>query len=240
MKLDILVFAAHPDDAELSCGGTIYSHIQQGKKVGIIDLTAGELGTRGTPEIRAQEAAASAKILELSVRENLNFRDGFFKSDEEHQLIVAKAIRKYQPEIILANAVSDRHPDHGRAAKLITEANFIAGLKMVKTTSNNQEQDPWRAKAVYHYIQSILIKPDFIVDVSDSWQVKLSAIKAFKSQFFDPDTAHKEPTTFISTPEFMEFIVARAKEFGHSIGAAYGEGFTVERNIGTKNLFDLL
>lgn len=239
MKLDILVFAAHPDDAELSCGGTIYSHILQGKKVGIVDLTAGELGTRGTPEIRAQEAAASAKILKLSIRENLNFRDGFFNNDEEHQLIVAKAIRKYQPEIILANAVSDRHPDHGRAAKLVTEANFIAGLKMVNTTSNEEKQDPWRAKVVYHYIQSILIEPDFIVDVSDAWQVKINAIKAFKSQFYDPETAHKEPATFISTPEFMEFIAARAKEFGHSIGAAYGEGFTIERNIGTKSLFYL-
>lgn len=239
MKLDILVFAAHPDDAELSCGGTIHSHILQGKKVGIVDLTAGELGTRGTPEIRAQEAAASAKILKLSARENLNFRDGFFTNDEEHQRIVAKAIRKYQPEIILANAVSDRHPDHGRAAKLVSEANFLAGLKKVKTKSNDEEQEPWRAKVIYHYIQSILITPDFIVDVSDAWQVKLNAIKAFKSQFHDPDTASDEPATFISTPEFMEFIAARAKEFGHSIGAAYGEGFTVERNIGTKNLFDL-
>lgn len=239
MKLDILVFAAHPDDAELSCSGTIYSHILQGRKVGIVDLTAGELGTRGTKEIRAREAEASAKILKLSVRENLNFRDGFFKNDEEHQLRVAQAIRKYQPEIILCNAISDRHPDHGRAAQLVTEANFIAGLKMVETFSENQQQSPWRAKSVYHYIQSILLKPDFIVDISDAWEVKLKSIRAFKSQFFDPEGNKNEPETFISTPDFMKLIKARAKEFGHSIGASYGEGFTIEKNIGIKNLFNL-
>lgn len=239
MKLDILVFAAHPDDAELACAGTIYSHVLQGKKVGIVDLTAGELGTRGTPEIRRKEAEASAKILNLSVRENLNFKDGFFKNDEAHQLEVAKYIRKYQPEIILANAVSDRHPDHGRAAQLVTEANFVAGLRMVETTSEGSIQEPWRAGAVYHYIQSNFIQPDFIVDVSSAWDVKLQAIRAFKSQFFNAETDVDEPTTFISTPEFMEFIIARGKEYGHSIGAAYGEGFTVEKNIGVKSLFNL-
>lgn len=239
MKLDILVFAAHPDDAELACAGTIYSHILQGKKVGIIDLTAGELGTRGTPEIRAQEAEASAKILNLSIRENLEFRDGFFKNDEEHQLKIATAIRTYRPEIVLANAVTDRHPDHGRAAQLVREANFIAGLKMVETLSEGKAQEPWRATAVYHYIQSNFIQPDFIVDVSNAWDVKLKAIGAFKSQFHNPETGSNEPATFISTPEFMESIAARAKEFGHSIGAAYGEGFTIEKNIGIKNLFHL-
>ncbi len=239
MKLDILVFAAHPDDAELACAGTIYSHILQGKSVGIVDLTAGELGTRGTPEIRKAEAEASAKILKLAARENLNFKDGFFSNDEKHQLEVAKAIRKYRPEIILGNAVNDRHPDHGRAAQLITEANFVAGLKMVETKLDGQVQAPWRASAVYHYIQSNFIQPDFIVDVSGTWEVKLQAIRAFKSQFYDPATDQNEPDTFISTPEFMEFIIARGKELGHSIGAMYGEGFTVEKNIGVKNLFNL-
>jgi bacillithiol biosynthesis deacetylase BshB1 len=238
MKLDILVFAAHPDDAELSCAGTIYSHVLQGKKVGIVDFTLGELGTRGTPEIRAKEAAASAEILKLSVRENLQFRDGFFKNDEAHQLEVVKAIRKYEPSVILANAITDRHPDHGRAAALVTEACFLSGLKQVKTYDRDEKQLPWRPKAVYHYIQSNYIKPDFIVDVSDAWETKLASIRAFKSQFFDPDS--KEPETYISSPAFMEFITARAKEFGHSIGARYGEGFTIERNIGVKNLFNLL
>lgn len=239
MKLDILVFAAHPDDAELACAGTIYSHILQGKKVGIVDLTSGELGTRGTPEIRRKEAETSAKILNLSVRENLKFRDGFFKNDEVHQLEVAKAIRKYKPEIILANAIKDRHPDHGRAAQLVTEANFIAGLKRVETSSEGKVQEPWRSGAIYHYIQSNFIQPDFIVDVSNAWEVKLNAIKAFKSQFYNPETNLNEPNTYISSPEFMEFVIARAKEFGHSIGTAYGEGFTIERNIGVKDLFNL-
>lgn len=237
MKLDILVFAAHPDDAELSCSGTIYSHILQGKKVGIIDLTLGELGTRGTAEIRAQEAAASAKILKLAVRENLHFRDGFFQNDEAHQLEVVKAIRKYEPSIILANAITDRHPDHGRAAQLVTDACFLSGLKQVKTFLDHEAQLPWRPKAVYHYIQSIFIKPDFVVDISETWETKLAAIRAFKSQFYNPDS--DEPETFISTPAFMEFIASRDREMGHSIGAAYGEGFTIERNIGVKNLFYL-
>lgn len=237
MKLDILVFAAHPDDAELSCSGTIYSHILQGKKVGIVDLTLGELGTRGTPEIRAKEAEASGKILKLSARENLNFRDGFFQNDEAHQLEIVRAIRKFQPAIILANAIKDRHPDHGRAAQLVTDACFLSGLKQVKTFLDHEAQAPWRPQSVYHYIQSIFIQPDFIVDISNSWETKLASIRAFRSQFYNPES--DEPETFISTPAFMEFITARAKEFGHSIGAAYGEGFTVERNIGINSLFHL-
>lgn len=237
MKLDILVFAAHPDDAELSCSGAIISHILKGYKVGIVDLTRGELGTRGTPEIRAAEAEASTRIMGLAVRENLGFRDGFFKNDEEHQLDVVKMIRKYRPQIILANAVEDRHPDHGRAAKLVSEASFLAGLKMVETSINDDKQVPWRPSSVYHYIQSIFITPDFIVDVSEAWEKKMESIRCFKSQFHDP--ASTEPSTYISSPEFLKMLESRGKELGHAIGAQYGEGFTRERHIGVADLFNL-
>lgn len=238
MKLDILVFTAHPDDAELSCSGTVISHIQQGKKVGIVDLTRGELGTRGTPEIRAKEAEAATKVMGLTVRENLGFSDGFFVNDEQHKLEVVKMIRKYQPDIILANAIQDRHPDHARASALVSESCFIAGLRMVDTASGGERQSPWRPKAVYHYIQSNFIKPDVIVDVSSAWEQRMEAIRCFKSQFFDPDST--EPSTYISSPEFMKMLESRGKEFGHAIGVAYGEGFTVERFMGVKSLFDLL
>ena len=237
MKLDLLVFTAHPDDAELSCAGTIISHVQRGKKVGIVDLTRGELGTRGTPEIRAAEAANAMKVMGLSARENLGFRDGFFIDDEAHRLEVVKMIRKYQPDIILANAVSDRHPDHGRAAKLVSESCFIAGLKMVETSLEGAPQQPWRPKAVYHYIQSVFITPDFVVDVSDAWEKKMEAIRCFKSQFHDPSS--NEPSTYISSPEFLKMLESRGKELGHAIGAAYGEGFTKERHLGVSDLFGL-
>ena len=186
IKLDILALAAHPDDVELSSAGTLIKAIQQGKKAGIVDFTRGELGTRGTPEIRMQEAQAAATIMGLSARENLGFRDGFFKNDEEHQLEVVKAIRKYQPEIVLANAIDDRHPDHGRASFLSKEACFLAGLAMIETVVDGVKQTPWRPKAVYHYIQSIPHTPDFIVDVSSVWETKMNAIRAFKTQFHDP------------------------------------------------------
>ena len=225
MKLDILVLAAHPDDAELGCGGTILKHVAMGHKVGVVDLTRGELGTRGTPETRAKEAADSAKILGLSVRENLGLPDGFFVNGKEHQLEVVKAIRKYQPDIILANAVYDRHPDHGRGSELAFEASFLSGLKKVETG-----QSPWRAKTVYHYIQSQLLQPDFVVDVSDFWEKKIEAIRAFKTQFHDPN--NKEPDTFISSPAFMKLVESRGHEYGHSIGVKYGEGYTVRRSIG--------
>ncbi|WP_416866025.1 MAG: bacillithiol biosynthesis deacetylase BshB1 [Imperialibacter sp.] len=237
MKLDILVFTAHPDDAELACAGTLISHIEMGKKVGIVDLTRGELGTRGTPEARAAEATEASKVMGIHVRENLGFRDGFFTEDEHHKLEVVKMIRKYQPEIILANAIRDRHPDHGRASRLVSEASFVSGLRMVETSIDGNPQQPWRAKNVYHYIQSNFIMPDFIVDVSAAWGKKMQAIKCFKSQFYDP--ASKEPSTFISSPEFMKMLESRGKELGHSIGAAYGEGFTVERHLGVKDLFHL-
>lgn len=239
MKLDILAFAAHPDDTELSCAGTLAMHISKGDKVGVIDFTRGEMGTRGTPEIREEEATASAKILGLSIRENLEFEDAYFVNDKAHQLKVVAAIRKYQPEVILANAIYDRHPDHGRASKLAVDACFLSGLAKVETVnSDGNDQKPWRPRAVYHYIQSQFITPDFIVDVSDHWETKMNAIKAFKSQFFDPNS--KEPETYISSPQFMEMLESRGKELGHSIGVKYGEGFTKDRNLGVKNLLDLL
>ncbi|MFC5270091.1 bacillithiol biosynthesis deacetylase BshB1 [Adhaeribacter terreus] len=239
MKLDILAFAAHPDDAELSCAGTLLSHIAQGKKVGIVDLTRGELGTRGTPEIRSQESEAATKIMGIHVRENLGMADGFFENDKPHRLKVIQAIRKYQPEIVLMNAISDRHSDHGRGSVLVSESCFLSGLKMIETVGENSEkQAAWRPKNVYHYIQDRRHTPDFVVDISAHWEKKTEAIRAFSSQFFDPNNA--EPNTYISSPEFMKFLEARARDFGHLIGVEFGEGFTVERNVGVKNLFDLV
>lgn len=239
MKLDILVLAAHPDDAELGAGATIAKHTAAGKKVGIVDFTKGELGTRGTPETRKLEAAASAKIMGISVRENLGLRDGFFQNDEVSQLAIISSIRKYQPEIVLANAVYDRHVDHGKGASLGYDACFLSGLAKIETLDEfGNKQQPWRPKVVYHYIQSLFVEPDFIVDVSDYWEVKMNAIKAFRSQFFDP--SNNEPETYISKPGFLKMIEARGTEFGHTIGVAYGEGFTVRRYPGVNSLFDLI
>jgi len=237
MKLDILVLAAHPDDAELGCGGTILKHVALGHKVGVVDFTKGELGTRGTPETREKEATDSAKVLGLSSRENLGLPDGFFKNEREHQLEVVKAIRKYQPEIILANARYDRHPDHGRGSELAFEASFLSGLMKVKTSVDGKEQSPWRPKVVYHYIQSLLITPDFVIDVSDHWEKKMDAVRAFRTQFYDPNS--KEPDTYISSPAFMDLLESRGQEFGHAIGVKYGEGYTTRRFIGVESLFDL-
>ncbi|MCH7400434.1 bacillithiol biosynthesis deacetylase BshB1 [Belliella kenyensis] len=237
MKLDILVFAAHPDDAELACSGTIAASIAQGKKVGIVDFTQGELGTRGTPEIRLQEALESSRILNLSARENLGFKDILFMDDTHHQLEVVKMIRKYQPEIVLANAISDRHPDHAKGGEVVSKACFVSGLRKVETILEDQVQSPWRPKYVYHYIQNNYIQPDFVVDISEFWSSKIESIMAFKSQFYDPE--NKEPESFISSKHFLDFIEARAREFGHSINVAYGEGFTKERMIGISDLFDL-
>ncbi|MBX2945413.1 MAG: bacillithiol biosynthesis deacetylase BshB1 [Cyclobacteriaceae bacterium] len=238
MKLDILVLAAHPDDAELCCAGTIARHISLGHKVGIVDFTRGELGTRGTPELREKEAAKASEILKLSVRENLGLADGFFQNDELHQRKVITAIRKYQPAIVLANAIHDRHSDHGRAAALAADACFLAGLAKIETHSHGLQQAPWRPKAVYHYIQSQFIEPDFIVDISDFWEVKMASYLAYKSQMYDPQST--EPETYISKPEFLKLIEARAIEFGHAIGVNYGEGFTLRRYPGVRNLFDLI
>ena len=238
MELDILVFGAHPDDAELGCGGTIASHVAQGLKVGVVDFTKGEMGTRGTPETRMKESSDSAQILGLQARENLGFEDVFFKNDKEHQMEVAKMIRKYRPGIVLANAVSDRHPDHGKAAQVVQGAWFLAGLSKLDTAIDGQKQEPWRPKVIYHYIQSIYIKPDFIVDVSGFWDTKLKAILSFQSQFFDPDS--NEPETYVSSPAFLKMIESRSSDFGHSIGSEHAEGFTVNRNIGVKSLTHLL
>ena len=238
MKLDILALGAHPDDIELSCAGTLHKAVKASKKVGVVDFTRGELGTRGTPEIRLQEAQASAEILGLSARENLGFRDAFFKVDEEHQKEVIRMIRKYRPDIVLANAIEDRHSDHGRASFLAKEACFLAGLEKIETFDKGEKQKHWRPKAVYHYIQSIPHEPDFIVDVTDEWEIKMQAIQAFKTQFFDPSS--KEPETYISSPRFIEMVNSRGIHYGHEIGVRYGEGFTVERRIGVDDITTLV
>ena len=239
MKLDILAFASHPDDIELGCSGTLIAHVAAGKKVGIVDMTEGELGTRGTPEIRLQEANDAAKVMGVAVRDNLGFADGFFQNDREHQLQVIQKIRQFQPEIVIANAIHDRHPDHGRGSELVTESCFKAGLKMISTKDEHGEaQEAWRPKVVYHYIQDRLITPDIVVDVTPYWEKKMETIRAFKSQFYNPNST--SPNTYISSPEFLGFIEARAKELGHAIGVNYGEGFTKERYIGVRNLFDLV
>ena len=239
MKLDILVLAAHPDDAELGCGGTIARHLSLGYQVGIVDFTKGELGTRGTPESRAAEAANAARILGVTVRENLGLPDGYFQNDRESQLAVIRMIRKYQPRIVLANAVRDRHIDHGKGASLAYDASFLSGLAKIETRDDKgQTQAAWRPDVVYHFIQSVWITPDLIVDVSDHWNTKMEAIRAFKTQFFDPRS--DEPETYISKPGFLKMIEARATELGHAIGATYGEGFTVRRFPGVRDLFDLV
>ena len=237
MKLDILVIAAHPDDAELGCSGTIAAHIAKGYKVGIVDLTAGEMGTRGTPELRIEEANKAAEILGLSARENMGFKDIFFQDNQEHQLELIKIIRKYQPDIVLANAVTDRHPDHGKGSDLATNSCFMSGLRRIETELDGKAQQAWRPKFVYHYIQNNYIEPDFVVDITDYWDTKVESILAFQSQFHDPNS--EEPESFISNPDFLPFIEARAREMGHSIMTTYGEGFTVERMIGATDLFDL-
>ena len=236
-KLDILILATHPDDAELGCSGTIAAHVAAGKKVGIVDFTRGELGTRGTPEIRAQEAETSRQVLGVTVRENLGFADGFFTNDRDHQLEVVKMIRRYQPDIVLANAIQDRHPDHGRGAALARDACFVSGLRKVETTLNDEVQTAWRPARLYHYIQANYIVPDFVVDISDYWETKIRAIRSFASQF--DFQATDEPLTYLTTPIFLKFIEARAQELGHSIGVAYGEGFTAAQAIGVKSLGDL-
>ncbi len=235
MKLDILAFGAHPDDVELSCSGTILKHISQGKKVGIIDLTRGELGTRGSAEIRIRESSRAAKILGVSVRENMKFKDGFFLNDKKHQIEIIKKIRQYQPEIVLANAPSDRHPDHGRSSQLISDACFYSGLVKIVTGKN---QKAWRPKAVYFYIQDRYIKPDFVVDISEFMEKKTESIFAFSSQFYKAGS--NEPETPISSPYFIEFVKSRNSGFGREIGVRYAEGFVANHRVGVHSLFDLL
>jgi bacillithiol biosynthesis deacetylase BshB1 len=235
MKVDILAFGAHPDDVELSCAGTLLVEKANGKKIGIIDLTQGELGTRGSAEIRKQEAAAAAKILQLDVRENLELADGFFKNDKVHQLQVIKAIRKYQPEIILCNAPEDRHPDHGKGAGLLEDAVFLSGLRKIETTDGGQLQDVWRPSYVFNYIQDRYLHPNFVIDISAVMDQKIAAIRAFGTQFDNPDL--NEPQTYISTPDFLDSIIYRAKMFGKMIGVKYAEGFISKKMIGF-NSFD--
>jgi len=240
MKLDILAIAAHPDDVELGAGGTIAKAIRDGKKVGILDLTRGELGTRGTPEMRKNEALDSMKILGVSVRENVGLPDGFLDNSREFQMAILPYIRKYQPEIVLANAVADRHPDHGKGSKLTSDACFLSGLRAIETTTESGEkQEAWRPKWVYHFIQDRYTKPDFVVDVSDVWDLKMKAVKAFRSQFH-VDENSEGPQTPISTPDFIFFLEARAREYGRSIGVSFGEGFTAERPVGVNNVFDII
>ncbi|MGI4803835.1 MAG: bacillithiol biosynthesis deacetylase BshB1 [Janthinobacterium lividum] len=240
LKLDILVLPAHPDDAELYCSGTIAKHIALGKKVGVADLTRGELGTRGTVEIRQEESARAAKLLNLTVRENVGLRDGYFKDDETDQLEVIKVIRKYQPEIIISSAVSDRHPDHARSAELVEHASFYAGLSKIKTVSANGElQEAWRPKLVLNFIQDTHLKPDILIDITEHWEQKIASIREYKSQFYNPEWAD-EPQTYISSPAFMEVAEARAREFGRAIQVKYAEGFTSKRLFGVDNLFNLV
>lgn len=238
MKLDILAIGVHPDDVEISCGGTILKHISLGKKCGIIDLTCGELGTRGSGQLRLEEAANAGKILGVSVRDNLMMADGFFKNDSDHQLEIIKKIREYQPEIILCNAITDRHPDHGRAAALVSEACFYSGLLRIETELNGIKQQHWRPKAVYHYIQDRQLKPDFVVDITTFWEKKMEAIQAFKSQFYDPNST--EPQSPISVKNFMDVVKGKMAVFGRDAGFEYAEGFTVERTIGVASLFDIV
>lgn len=238
MKLDILAVGAHPDDVELSCSGTLLKHIAKGKKCGILDLTQGELGTRGSAEIRLKEAEASAKLLGVSLRENLNLGDGFFKNDKEHQLKIIEAIRKYQPEVILCNAVTDRHPDHGRAAQLVEEAAFYSGLIKIETILDGAKQEAWRPKAVYHYIQDKQLKADFVVDITDFVDTKMEAIRTFESQFYNPDST--EPSSPISVKNFLDVVKGKMSLYGREIGVDFAEGYTVSRSIGVDDLFDIL
>ena len=237
-KLDILAFGAHPDDVELGCAGTILLQISLGFRVGVIDLTKGELGTRGTAEIRSKEANEASKKMNLSIRENLAFPDGFFENNQESKYEIIKKIRQYQPSIILCNAKEDRHPDHGRAASLVQDASFLSGLEKVKTHHNNNPQEPFRPRVIYNYIQYNDQKPDFIVDISRFMDHKMEIIKSYKSQFYDPNS--KESETIISKKEFLDLIRSRSADLGRFISVDYAEGFCVNRYIGSRNLVDLI
>lgn len=239
MKLDVLAIGAHPDDVELGCSGVLIKEIRRGKKAGIIDLTQGELGTRGTIETRYQEAAEAARIMGLHARENLKMRDGFFLNDEAHQLQLIAALRKYKPEVVIGNILDDRHPDHGKAGKLIYDACFLSGLKQVKTTDEHgAEQEKWRPKHLLHYIQDRFYEPDLIVDITDVWEQRMEAILAYKTQFHN--TESDEPQTYISSPQFMDAIVGRARDLGKRIGVQFAEGFLSKKSIGIDNLDALI
>ncbi len=238
MKTDIIAIGVHPDDVEISAGGTILVHLALGKVVGILDLTHGELGTRGSGAIRDTEAANAAKILGVHFRENLGMRDGFLQNDETHQLEIVKRLRKYRPEIVICNATEDRHPDHGKSSKLVSDACFLSGLIKIETVFEGVKQDAWRPKAVYHYIQDRQLKPDVLVDISDFMDKKEEALYAYKSQFHDPKS--NEPATYISSPEFFNNIRNRSIDLGRQIGVKHAEPFTFERFMGVSSLFDLI
>jgi len=238
MKIDILAIGIHPDDVELSCSGTIAKHIALGKKVGILDLTQGELGTRGNAELRSKEANEAAIILGVSFRTQLNLKDCFFENNEENQKKIIEIIRKHQPEIILCNAISDRHPDHGRASKLVSDSSFYSGLIKIETHSDDKIQQAWRPKAVYHYIQDQYIHPDFVIDISDFIDIKHKAIMAYSSQFYNPSS--NEPETPISSKYFIETVNSKMSILGRDIGVKFAEGFTVNRYPGINSLFDLV
>ncbi len=237
IKLDILAFAAHPDDVELAASGTLITHISQGKKVGIVDLTKGELGSRGSAELRAKEASIASELMHIDARVNLDLGDGFFNNTEKELLKVIEQIRHFQPDVVLCNAHSDRHPDHSRGSELVSRACFLAGLNKIETKLNGEQQSHWRPKSVFHYIQDNWIDPDFVIDITEAFEGKMEAINAYSSQFFNPES--EEPATPISSLEFMENIKGRALAFGRLIGVRYGEGFTVERALGVKDLTTL-
>ncbi len=238
MKIDILAIGIHPDDVELSCSGTIAKHLAFGKKVGILDLTQGELGTRGNAELRTKEANDAAIILGVSFRTQLNLKDCFFENNEENQKKIIEIIRKHQPEIILCNAISDRHPDHGRASKLVSDSSFYSGLIKIETHSDNKIQQAWRPKAVYHYLQDQFIHPDFVIDISDFIDIKHEAIMAYSSQFYNPSS--NEPETPISSKHFIESVNSKMSILGRDIGVKFAEGYTVDRYPGINSLFDLV
>jgi len=238
IKVDILAIGVHPDDVELSCSGTILKHIALGQRVAIVDMTQGELGTRGSGPIRLKEAQDAAKIMGVTYRENLGMRDGYFSYTEQNLNKVIQVIRKYQPDIVLANALSDRHPDHGRAAKLVADACFYAGLRKIETRLDGETQKEWRPRNLYHYIQDNTLHPDLIVDVSGHEYKKFEAIMAYKTQFFDPNSA--EPKTPISSQAFMDILRGRMQMWGRTIGAEFGEGYNIARPMGADNLLDLL
>lgn len=233
MKTDILAFGVHPDDVELGCSGTLVASVAQGKTIAVVDLTRGELGTRGTVETRDKEAANAATIMGVHARENLNMPDGFFMNDETSIRKVITVIRKYQPEIILCNAPEDRHPDHGRSSALVSDAAFLSGLRKIKTDYDGKAQEHWRPSYVFHYIQDRYLKPDFLFDISDAYEQKIKAVLCYTTQFNTTDKS--EPETYISNPDFLEVIKARALMFGKRIGVKYAEGYLTTKMIGVKS-----
>lgn len=237
LTLDVLVFAAHPDDAELCCGGTILKLIAQGRRVGVVDMTGGELGTRGTLALRREEAAKASEIMGIHARENLGFRDGFFSHDEAHLRQVIGAIRAWQPDILLAPAIEDRHPDHGRASKLVRDAAFMSGLQRIETQRDGVAQAAWRPRQVFFYIQDHHLEPDFVVDITPWFEKKREALAAFGSQFYTPGA--EGPETHISSRKFWHFVEARARIMGHMAGAEFGEGFQSERPLLIEDVLSL-